>query len=81
MFLWEGAFLFGRDVSSGSRCDLDARGLSFQEVRTYGREHALVKCENCGRMHVLFAGGVNFGGGHVFQGRVMSVCEKVPYLR
>lgn len=29
MFLWEGAFLLGRGVSFGSRCDLDARGLSF----------------------------------------------------
>lgn len=43
MFLWEGAFLLGRGVSFGSRCNLDARGLSLQEVRTCGREHALVK--------------------------------------
>lgn len=84
MFLWEGAFLLGRDVSSGSRCDLDARGLSLQEVRTYGREHALVKGENCGRMHVLFAGGVNFGGwaclsgkGHVCVGEGVSLKKEV----
>lgn len=43
MFLWEGEFLWGRGVSFGSRFDLDARGLSLQEVRTCGREHALVK--------------------------------------
>lgn len=29
--------LLGRDMSSGSRCDLGARGLSLQEVRTCGR--------------------------------------------
>lgn len=37
MFLWKGTLLLGSDMSSGSRCDLDARGLSLQEVRTCGR--------------------------------------------
>lgn len=36
MFLWEETILLGRDMSSG-RCDLGARGLSLQEVRTCGR--------------------------------------------